>query len=634
VPIEWRGRPIAPFQKKPLPVTAAQRKWWFNTEKARLVKQGSLFVYPPGEVPLYVSNSFCVPKGSDSWRLVVNAKHVNLACKPHKCRYETLKLLQRLPISNAFAIKADLKDAYYQVPIAPEYRKFFAFEFAGEYYHLNCLPFGWLNSPWFFTKISRVFVSYLRSPRAAASSTASRALPHSIFPPRSQSRRQNSNDPRLTGARVLPYLDDYLFLFPDKETAHAGSQWIRDLLFWLGFTPHDKKCVWEPTQRVEHLGLIVDLQHGTFEVPAKKAARLVNLAKSLRITATKQCRLVSKQDLASFCGFAQSVKLAVSCAQLFLRSLYDALSSSPGWRGKVRLNRQAMSDLQWWSDLPVRHRQAQIQLKPGSPELYVDASKTGWGAVLNGDLVARGSFTPAESSLMIALLEMRAVRYALQSFADLLRDRCVLLREDNTCTESVIRNACSKSAAMLAEFRQLWHLADELHVTFKVVRVASAQNLADAPSRLVDSADYQLRDVFFQQLQRRWGPFDVDLFAAPHNALLSRFYSAAYCPGTSGVDAFMQPWSGQRCYGHPPTAPDVLLQVAQKLQEEAVEAVMVVPFWPGQQWFAELVQLADEAWLLPQHASLFLPGPQGDPHSWLPPTWKVVAFHIPPSRPG
>jgi hypothetical protein len=626
VRVEWRGRPIMPFRKHGPPVTSAQARWWHGGEAARLQKQGSLYEYPAGVVPEYCSPAFLVPKGADAWRLVINEKHVNLACMPRKCRYESLRMLQRLDLTGVHAIKVDLKDAYYQVPVHAADRKYHAFEFAGSFYHLNCLPFGWLNSPWYFTKVVKALVTYIRTVRKANPKAQPPPAPGQFY-------RIPGREGQQSAVKVLPYLDDFLFLFKDKEAAQAGSTWLQNLLFWLGFTPHDKKCEWKPSTRIEHLGLIVDLERGVFEVPAKKLARLANMATGLRITAAKNCRLVRKQELASFCGFAQSLRLAVSCAGLFLRSLYDACSAVKGWRGTVRLHRQAMADLQWWSRIPVRHCEAPIQLKAGTPELYVDASMQGWGAVMSGE-EARGYFTPEERSMMIAQLELRAVRYALLSFKEELRDRCVLLREDNTVTESVIRNACSKSPVMMAEFRLLWAVADELHISFKVVRVASADNAADAPSRHIDGDDYKLCAEQFEAVNARFGPFDVDLFASSTNAQCGKFFSATRCPGTAGVNALLQCWSGMKCYGNPPFGAEMMLQVVQKVRMEQVDVVLVVPDWPGQAWFQELMFLPVEVMHLPAGVPLFASGPAGGRVLSPPPRWGVLAVHVVPTRAG
>jgi hypothetical protein len=560
-----------------------------------------------------------VPKGADNYRMVINNKPVNIACTVKRCKYDTLKLLTRLPVQNAWAIKADMKDAYYQVPVLPAHRKYLAFEVCGQFYHLNCLPFGWCNSPWYFTKIVKAFVAYVRNPKHASKHQHS-ASHRCIFP---TTARSGSNNVRNVGCMVLPYLDDFLFIFASQQLAQEGSTWLQTLMFWLGFTPHPTKSVWEPSQQVEHLGLLIDFKAEQFGVPLAKVARARNMARQLRITASANKRLVAKKDLASFTGFAQSLSLAVRPAALFLRSMYGDSAQVKSWTGKVRLSRRSMQDLLWWQQLLPRYTVAPMVLRPGAPQLYVDACKTGWGAVLSGK-EARGQFTASESALDIAVLEMRAVRRALACFSDDLRNRCVLLREDNTVTEAAIRNHSSRSRLVMEEYRQLWKEADALSVLFKVVRVASADNTADAPSRVIDRDNFKLAPQLFSWLERKFGRFDVDLFASDSNRQPAKMFFSLYnCPGTSGVDALLQPWDGLRCFAYPPFGGDCLLQVVQKLRlEPLAEAVVVVPDWPAQAWYRQLLELADHVLHLPQPP---LRWDRAAPAGLRP----ALAFHIP-----
>jgi hypothetical protein len=588
-----------------------------------LKAQGSLYEYPKDVIPQYCSAAFMVPKGSDSFRTVIDNRPVNIACIAKKCKFDTLKLLSRLPVKDTWAIKCDMKDAYYQVPLRQQDRKYLAFECCGHYYHLNCLPFGWLNSPWFFTKVAKVFVNHIRHPKGKAKQH--KAQPHCSFFP----QHNSSMHPSSTGCICLPYLDDFLFVFKTQQHAAQGAQWVKNLLFWLGFTPHPTKSVWVPSQQLEHLGLVVDFANEAFIAPAAKLARLKNSAKQLRIDALKHARKVSRKALQSFCGFAQSMQLAIAPARLFLRSLFDAQAMRAKQPGMIILSRQALRDLSWWADIPVKHTRAAMILRPGTPHLFVDACKTGWGAVMNGE-IARGSFTVQEGLEDIAVLEMRAVRLALISFADTLRNRCVLLREDNTVTEAAVRNHTSRSKAVLHEYRQLWSLADDLGVTFKVIRVASEDNLADAPSRDKD-ANIMLHPAHFQTLQRTFGRFDVDLFASEFDTQSTpMFFSMHRCPGSSGVDAFMQNWNNLNCYGFPPYDTHSLLQVVQKLRECAsAQAVLIVPDWPGQPWFRELLELADRIEILsPSGHPVFSQIP-GCPFRSQFPLWQALAVHVP-----
>jgi hypothetical protein len=49
-------------------------------------------------------------------------------------------------------------------------------------------------------------------------------------------------------------MDDFLFLFATRELARMGAAFIDATLTALGLNRSIKKSVWEPTQRLQHLG--------------------------------------------------------------------------------------------------------------------------------------------------------------------------------------------------------------------------------------------------------------------------------------------------------------------------------------------------------------------------------------------
>jgi len=53
-------------------------------------------------------------------------------------------------------------------------------------------------------------------------------------------------------------MDDFLFLFATRELARMGAAFIDATLTALGLKRSIKKSVWEPTQQLQHLGLLVD----------------------------------------------------------------------------------------------------------------------------------------------------------------------------------------------------------------------------------------------------------------------------------------------------------------------------------------------------------------------------------------
>eukprot|EP00873_Tetraselmis_striata_P015940 jgi/Tetstr1/436204/TSEL_025049.t1 len=98
----------------------------------------------------------------------------------------------------------DQQDGFYAMCIAPSDRDFFTVNIRGTLYRLCGLPMGWWLSPYYFTTFTMTFVKHLRSPTIAAA-------PGNVPRSRCWPRRG-----RWRGARILPYVDDFL-LFASSE---------------------------------------------------------------------------------------------------------------------------------------------------------------------------------------------------------------------------------------------------------------------------------------------------------------------------------------------------------------------------------------------------------------------------------
>ena len=71
----------------------------------------------------------------------------------------------------------------------------------------------------------------------------------------------------------------------------------------------------------------------------------------------------------------------------------------------------------------------------------------------------------------------------------------------------------------------------------------------------VDRHDWKLDPRIFVQVNRFWGPLEIDLFVTRGlSAQLPRFYSWRPDPLSETVDAFSQDWSIVRGYAFPPFA--------------------------------------------------------------------------------
>jgi hypothetical protein len=429
-------------------------------------------------------------------------------------------------------------------------------------------------------------------------------------------------------------MDDFAFFFATKEDCEMGQRYIEAVLDLLGLSRNPSKGVWEPTQLMEHLGIGIDTEKGLFFVTAKRLQKLQSFAKDLLCVACSQTTkgMVPKRRLAAFAGLAQSLYLAVPPARHFLRSLHDCIASVGDWESKVRLDRAAKRDLQWFADLPAKWNGRSIWRSPQTALLHCDASKLAWGGVLNQRLPARGFWSPAERRKHITFLELRAVRLSIQSFADRIVGRHILLREDNQAVCAILSSYTSRSPELMRELRRLWYLLDTLDVTLLPRYIRSSDNWwADSLSRTLDRGDWRLRRSLFLSLDSEWGPHSIDRFATRLNTQLPRYNSAWLDPGTEGLDAFAQTnWQREHNWCNPPW--DLLPRLAHLLEMTGAAATVIAPCWPAQPWYQQLQAMACDIRHVASEAGLFSPGQLNSSASIAPPAWSVTCFRIPARR--
>eukprot|EP00873_Tetraselmis_striata_P025279 jgi/Tetstr1/445543/TSEL_033317.t1 len=224
-----------------------------------------------GHCNKWVSRMFLVPKpGTNKWRLIIDLRELNKWCRTFTMSYETLKHLRHLARAGDWFVSMDLADGYYALGIREEDRDFFTVNYRGELWRLACLPMGWTGSSYYFCKLTAAFTDYLRTPLKRRDP----ALPPTA--PSKPTRRFLRNT-RWRGERLLPYMDDFLFLADSREAALELRVRLSTLLDRLGLLRNPNKGVWEPTQVGPHLGLIIDPKRGEFRAPEEK---LIALAKA------------------------------------------------------------------------------------------------------------------------------------------------------------------------------------------------------------------------------------------------------------------------------------------------------------------------------------------------------------------
>eukprot|EP00873_Tetraselmis_striata_P039177 jgi/Tetstr1/459441/TSEL_004810.t1 len=179
--------------------------------------------------------------------------------------------------------------------IAEADRDYFTVDIRGTIYRLG-LPMGWSLSPNHFTTFTEVMVRHMRTSEPEPAPAASAPTPSTRYLRRT----------RWQGARILPYVDDFL-LFVDTEAAALGVKArLQRVLDALGMKCHTEKGFWEPAQFGLHLGINIDSAAGLFNAPeAKQLLKLASQAQHLLNKATRTARRLPVWDLHALAGQAQ-----------------------------------------------------------------------------------------------------------------------------------------------------------------------------------------------------------------------------------------------------------------------------------------------------------------------------------------
>eukprot|EP00168_Porphyra_purpurea_P002129 TRINITY_DN124_c0_g1_i1.p2 TRINITY_DN124_c0_g1~~TRINITY_DN124_c0_g1_i1.p2 ORF type:complete len:773 (-),score=79.36 TRINITY_DN124_c0_g1_i1:1080-3191(-) len=540
-----------------------------------------------------------VVRSAGKLRMVVDYRLPNRHLAERRFKYETLFDLAPQLRPGDSLLSWDIADAFFHLEIRPQDRKFLCFTALGRVFEPVTMPFGLRLAPYYWTKVCRPVVAELR---------------------------------RL-GFRIIAYVDDFGGAPPSeagkpatKDDAVAGGLVVRSLLARLGLTLHPKKGVWDGPVSLPLLGHVVDTQRGLFVLKPDRAEKIMKAAAALIGRASRNRRWVKAPALRRFCGLAVSSSLSVVSARYHLRCLYSSLGGAK--TGGVRLDHQGMRDLAWWSDL-TRHAGLARALWPPEPShtLHTDASLSGWGAVLDGTMPAKGFHAPRYRGRHINLLELVTVRLGLQSFRRFLarRDTWLLLKSDSTVAVGAINAMSSRSPVIMQELRNLHDLCRTWGVSIRAEHLPSAVNAyADRLSREGDSTDWSVEASTFLQLDKMFGPHTTDWFASHLNARCPRFLSKDWTPGCAGVNALRHNWRRENGWANPPF--NLMPAVVDKAVRDGAALTLVAPRWRAQPWYWRAVEECTHHFPLPADAALFTHGTRSTPAPK--PNWGVDVFRF------
>ncbi|XP_066591915.1 uncharacterized protein [Prorops nasuta] len=398
---------------------------------------------------------------------------------------------------------------------------------------------------------------------------------------------------RERGFLSVIYLDDILCVGRSNEVCQSNTEETIALLEFLGFIVNYKKSVLKPSQRCTFLGFIIDSSSMELELPEEKKLSLKKFIKNL--ISKEECCI---RHFAQLIGILVAANQAIKYSWLYIKSLerekYLELRKNRGnYEANMKLSVQALEDLGWW-EANILNSSNSTRRDKFDVTIFTDASTSGWGAVCD-KIQLHGFWTMEERNKHINYLELLAIYNALTSLETLLKGKNALLRVDNTTAVAYVNKMGGvrfKDLNMLA--RKIWKWAECNKVWMFASYIPSLENTgADSLSRIVNiDTEWELSDNYFGKVVDLFGLPEIDLFASYQNKKCKKFCSWYQEAQAWAIDAFTIPWKRVYFYAFPPFS--MILRMIMKIINEKAEGIIVIPYWPSQNWYPLYLSIRQE----------------------------------------
>ena len=544
--------------------------------------------------PGFYSRLFFVPKKTGGVRPVIDLSVLNRSLIVPKFKMESIHSIRASLRLNSWAYSIDLKDAYFHVPIHKSSRKYLRFQIGQEIFQFRALPFGLSTAPLVFTKV----VTEVKR----------------IFHER--------------GMVLFQYLDDWLGEAMSCDQAQEESSRLVSLCEHLGLLINLPKSDLQPKQAFNFLGAHFDLAQGIIR-PTPESLESIRSWVS-RFSSRSSASAHSWQCLL---GTLAAQEKFVPLGRLHMRSLQWHLQDhwtqyAQSSETEVPIPEDIKRLLLWWTD--AANVLCGVPLRPPDPDLrvFTDASTQGWGAHMNTDTI-QGTWNREERLLHINILEMRAVRLALEQLQIPPKSRVLVASDNTTVVAYVNKQGGTRSRDLWTETSELFDLLSRLKISLRARHIPGRLNvIADQLSRdgQILPTEWSLRPDIVHNIFETWGHPHIDLFATRYNNKCPVFVSPVPDPLALEADALSISWEAMSAYAYPPH--QIMTAVINQFRKtRSCRLILVAPRWPNQPWFPALLELsqlpplalpAGPKMLKQPHSDLYHSSPESlNLHAWL-----------------
>ena len=270
---------------------------------------------------------------------------------------------------------------------------------------------------------------------------------------------------------LLNYVDDFLGA-EEKARIWAAFHHLTTLLEQLGVETAPDKIV-PPTTRIEFLGITLDSQTMTMEVPEDKLKEIKAELQTwlYRTEATRR-------DVESLIGKLQFLAKCVKAGRIFIARLINWMKQLPR-QGRHTIPRGARKDIAWWGRFAHTYNGISMIWMHNNPQLdrliATDASKTGFGGI-TGTEYFRGKFPKQWKDRNIAELEIRAVIIALKIWAKKVAGQYFWIHVDNEAVAIILNSGASRDETLQDALREVAMIAAENQFIIKAKHISGVSN--------------------------------------------------------------------------------------------------------------------------------------------------------------
>ena len=557
------------FVNNTVPIqTGNIRESHFNAEKQLIVSQEikklldkQVLEIVESEEGEFISTIFLLPKKNGSFRMILNLKEFNEHVEYYHFKMETFEKALKMISGGSFLASIDIKDAYYCVAVHEDYRKYLRFLWRGQLLQFTCVPNGLSCAPRKYTKMMKPVYALLRT----------------------------------KGHSISGFIDDSLIVADSETELQQSVDDTLSIFESLGLVINREKSVLSPNTRLKYLGYEIDTIKMLVTLPQDKVSTVVHQVHELLHTNKDTIRNVAKV-IGSLIACFPAVEYGPLHYRVLEKEKINALKLNKGdYDSLMIVSAEMQRELTWWKN--NLHTQFRRIVKP-NPNLILttDASLDGWGSVCETERTG-GRWAEVEQQFHINYLELLGAYLAIQAYADKIqhidKPLHVQIRMDNTTAISYINNMGGKEPQLNTLACRVWNWCIENDLWVSATHIPGVENtVADYESRhFNDRGEWSLDSQVFQKIEAIFGKLEIDLFASRINTKCSKYVAWRRDPQAVFIDAFSRSWTDLYSYIFPPFS--LIDRVLQKIRMEEASAVVIVPLWPTQPWFATFLNLLD-----------------------------------------